>query len=165
MPIGVSFTVEDGKGAKSTTIIHIPSATALVDAQEFAVAVAQMLADLMGGGLVSVGVCYDIDISGLTDNGIAQNSDVEDGARFGWNVAGGFKASNRLGTFLETLYLPGTKQVDLTDPDVIAFVDVMVDGFVPISTLTVLPMDYRDADIEALDTALENFTKSRILRQ
>ena len=164
MAVGVSFTTEDAKGAKSTTIIYIPDATTLTDAQEFAAAMGQALADIMTGGVVAIGICYDVSVASLTSNTIEVNSDVEEGARFGWEVAGGFNASNRLATFAQSKLIAGSKEVDLTDADVIVFVDYMIDGFTPISTLDVLPIDYRNADIIALTTSLENFTKSRILR-
>ena len=164
MPITINYTTQDAKGAKSTTAIHLLDSETHVDVLEFASAVAQLFANMMTGGLVSVAVCYEIDISGLAGNTIQAGSDVEEGARFGWGVAGGFNASNRLGTFDESLIIAGSKEVDLTDADVAQWVGYMVDGYTATSTNVLLPVDYRAADINEIKTALENFTRSRVLR-
>lgn len=164
MAIGVVYSFQDAKGARSTTTINIPSATTLADATEFASAVAQLFANMTTGKLISVGLHFSVDISGLAGNTLGADSDVEEGAKFSWMVAGGYRASNRIPTFDEAKIVSGTKQVDVADADVAQFISYMENGFTATSTNVVLPVDYRNADIEDLVAALEDFQTSRKLR-
>lgn len=163
MPIGVVYTVEDAKRAKSTTTINIPSATTLADAQEFALSMGQLLATLLTGRITSIGIHFSVSIATLTSNSRGSLSDVEEGAKFGWE-AGTFKASNRLATFDESFILASSKQVDQADTDVLAFLNAMTVGLTMASTNVVAPVDYRDTDIDSVLWALEDFTSSRKMR-
>lgn len=163
MAIGIVITVEDAKKQKSNTTIWIPSGTTYDDAMEFAAALAQLWANMSDGQVVKVGVTFAVDVSGLASNTMGANADVEEGARFVWDVDGGYKASNRIATFLESKLIAGTNRVDLTDPDVAQWVGYMESGFTATSTNVVNPCDYRSDDIEDLASALESFTRSRKL--
>ena len=163
MSIGIVYTFIDAKGAKGTTTINVPAATLFADAMEFASAVAQLFASLTTGQLLTVGVHVSVDISGLASNILSPNADVEEGAKFTWLVNGGYRASNRIPTFDEAVIVSGTKQVDLADANVAQLIGYMTGDtpFVATSTNIVAPVDYRQADIETLVTALEDFTTSR----
>jgi hypothetical protein len=164
MPIGLVYTFQDAKGAKGTTTINIPDATAYADALEFASALAQLFANMTTGRLMAVGIHISVDVSGLASNTLGANSDVEEGAKFSWLTVGDFRASNRIPTFDEALIVAASKQVDVTDADVAQFVSYMTDGFTATSTNVVLPVDYRNADINDLISALEDFVTSRKMR-
>lgn len=164
MAIGVVYTFKDAKGATGTTTINLPSSTDYDDAVEFASAVAQLFANMTTGQLVSVGIHFSVDISGLAANTLDPNSDVEEGAKFSWGVLGGYRASNRIPTFDEAKIIASSKQVDLTDADVAQFVGYMVNGFTATSTNVVAPVDYRNTDINDIIGALEDFVSSRKMR-
>lgn len=162
--IGITVSVVDAKGATSNSTVWVPGASDIDDVIEFAEALAQNWANMQTGKVTKVGVTIAVDISSLSNNTLGANSDVEEGARFGWGVVGGFKSSNRIATFDETLIVSGTKQVDITDTDVAEFIGWMVSGFTPVSTVVILPTDYRSAVISSQDSALEDFQKSRKLK-
>lgn len=164
MTIGISVSIKDAKGVTGTTTVNIPASTSYADAMEFASALAQLFANMTTGKVVKVGINFSVDVSGLAGNVLDVNSDVEEGAKFSWLTAGNFRASNRIPTFDEAKIVAGTKQVDLTDPDVAQFVSYMTAGFTASSTNVVLPVDYRNADIEDVVSALEDFVSSRKLK-
>jgi len=164
MTIGIVYTLQDAKGLKGTTTINLPNGTSFADATEFASAVAQLIANMTTGKLVSVGVHFSVDISGLAANTLGANSDVEEGAKFSWIVAGGFNSSNRIPTFDEAKIVAGSKAVDLTDADVAQFVAYMTEGYTASSTNVIYPVDYRNTTIEDILGALEDFVTSRKMR-
>lgn len=162
--IGIVFTIKDDKGLKSTFTLNIPGATAGVDALEFAGDMAQLVASIVTGKLMTVGVHFSIDISGLSDNALGALSDVEEGARFSWGTVGDFIAVNRLATFDEAMIDPNSRQVDQTDTDVAAFIDAVTQGLTMTSTELIRCVDSRDAIINGIEGALESFQSSRMLR-
>jgi len=164
MAIGIVLTIKDDKGLKSTFTLNLPPATDETDALEFAGDVAQLAASIVTGKIISVSVRFSIDISGLSDNAIGAGSDVEEGARFVWSTVGDFIAANRLATFDESLIDANSRQVDQTDGDVAAFIDAVVSGLTMTSTNLVRCVDSRDAVINDIESALESFQSSRMLR-
>ena len=161
MATGIRLNVRDAKGAGSNTTIYVPDTADFDDVMEFGAALAQLWANMCTGVVERVSVTFEVDVSGLAGNTMDANSDVEEGARFAWLVAGGYTASNRIATFDESKMVSGTNQVDTGDPDVAQFVSYMEDGFTATSTNVVSPTDYRDDDITDLASAQESFQKTR----
>src|SRR3972149_1428064 len=88
-------------------------------------------------------------------------ADVQEKARFVFRTVGGFFKSISLPTFVESLFSAGSKDVDLTDTDVAAFVTAMIAGITVASTETVEPSDVREADITELEAASEAWGNAR----
>jgi hypothetical protein len=91
-------------------------------------------------------------------------ADVEEGARFQFQTAGGFATGHRVATFTEAKIVPGSRDVDLVDADVSAWTNALVSG---IDTSgaggsgVVSASDARNDDIVSLKFAREQFQSSR----
>lgn len=159
----INFNFVDGKGARSTTTINIPSGLNDVDLQAAAAQFAQLIANISDCQLTSVALCKAIDISGLINNGApAATIDVEEGARFVFSSLDGFRTSMRIPGFPETKLLAGTQTVDPADADIIAFVSLMEAGFVGVTDL-IAPSTSHAEDIAQLDAARDDFQRTRKL--
>lgn len=159
---GIIFTIEDEKGAFSTTEIRLPTATAWADVLLMSAALVPLIDALIAGAIRRVGIVFDYTVVGGIKLSPLAGSDVEEGARFQFRTENNFFTHLRLPTFLESLIVAGTREVDLTDADVAAFVDAMVDGIdLPDAAPIVEPSDSRGEDIVALTSAQEQFLSSR----
>jgi hypothetical protein len=157
MPAQISVSIRDSKAKTSHYFVNIPVATSLANATFFAQAVATLSDVLMGGQITSLGLCYRLDLPGGLKASPLANSDVEEGARFGFLTENLFSTRLRIPTFLEDYIVPGSKEVDLTDPDVDALVTLLVDGDIQNTEAC----DNREDDIESVAVARENFVKDR----
>lgn len=160
--VGVSYTIIDEKGVSSTTFMQVPDTFSLANTLQFAKDLALLVDAVIGGKITHIGACYLVTLpAGLKANPIA-NSDVEEGARFSFNTAGGFVTKMRLPTFLESKLSPASKDVNLLDSAVAAFVNAMVAGIAEANPAqTVTPSDGRQDDITSIRTARELFVKDR----
>lgn len=164
MAFSVILSVEDGKGKVSTTEVNVPSSVAWTDVVAFAQEVAKLIDVSITGRITRIGVCLSVGLPVALKNSADPLSDVEEGARFQFETAGGYFTGMRLPTFDEALIIAGTSEVDVTDPFVAAFITGMETG---INTTAsggsgvVAPCDKRDDDITALKFAREQFLSSR----
>jgi hypothetical protein len=156
MPAQIGISIKDSKGLIGTTLVNIPTATTAANGITFAQNLAALVDAVIGGQIVGLSLCYGVSLPGGIKATPNANQDVEEGARFSFNTAANHKTSLRLPTFLETLILSGTKQVDLEDLDVDAFVDAMTAGLGGI-----LPCDSRDEDVATVASAREQFLSDR----
>jgi len=165
LAISISFTVEDAKGAQSTVQFNVGDGLTQASMEEIALELAPVIKTLMKGGIKKASACVNLDISSIAGiDTIDPDSDVEEGGRFIWNVAGGYAASNRLATFDEAYVLPNTRVIDTTDTDVAAFLTLLTTGVTTTDNGLVTFTDYRGADIASLDSARESFQRSRRVR-
>lgn len=169
MGFSVVYSIRDEKGAVSTTEINLPAATSFHDVAIFAGQMALIINPLIRGAITRIGVCYMLTLpAGLRTTPLT-GSDVEEGARFQFKTSNGFYTSNRIPTFDESLVIPGTREVDLLDPNVSAFYIGMNLGlntsgatFNGVSgTGVISPSDSRGDDIVRLEGAVEQFLSSR----
>jgi hypothetical protein len=160
MAFEIIFSVKDEKDKYSTVRLYLPSSTVWTDAIEFVKDAAPLLEALIRGQITRAGIAYTVDVSdlGLRASPLS-GSDVEEGANFIF-TASPFQMRHRIPTFDESKILAGTREVDLTDADVDAWVDMMVDGITPVATL-VEPCEWRGDDLEACSSAKEAFQRSR----
>jgi hypothetical protein len=89
---------------------------------------------------------------------------VEEGARFQFATVGGFATGHRVATFTEAKIVPGSRDVDLVDGDVAAWVNALVSGIdtAPAGGSGVVgASDARNDDIVSLKFAREQFQSSR----
>ncbi len=163
--LGLTFTFADRKGKNSTTIINIPSNTAMPDAIIFGQQMALLIDPLITGTIQRVGVALTVDISGLGLNTVAADAaDVEEGGFFQFLTNGGFRTSNRIPTFDEAKVTVGGTDINQVDTDVAAFLTAMESGLdlVPSGGSGVVsPTDGRDDDITSTEVAREAFQSSR----
>lgn len=166
MPFVLIYSIKDEKGKRSTTEVNLPESTAFADVVLFAGAMAQIIEPLISGSIERVGIAFILALSSITGLKAtpAANSDIEEGARFGFKTLGNFTTALRIPTFREDFVTVGTREVDTTDADVAAFVTAMRTG-INLTGLggsgTVAPVDKREEDIVTLDSAKEQFVSSR----
>lgn len=164
MALEVLYTIRDGKGQTSTMEIALPSTLTLAKAIAFAGDMALLINNIITGAITRIGIALMIDLpSGLRATPLT-TSDVEEGARFQFRTNQGHYTSLRIPTFSEGKIVPGSRQVDLTDGQVAAFVTGMVNGIdidPTAGTDIVQPSDKRNEDIVALVSAKEQFMSSR----
>lgn len=164
MTYAILYSIEDEKGKRSTTEIKLPGATAYDDVRIFAAQMAPLIDALITGAIVRIGISDTLDLPGGLAAAPAANSDVEEGGRFQWRTNGGYYTGLRLPTFDEAMINAGSRDVNLADTDVAAFLAAMKDGIDLVSeggSGVIQPSDYRDDDITALEFAREQFQSSR----
>ncbi len=110
----------------------------------------------MGGKLESIDVCVGVTIPGGLKSDPDADSDIEEGALFVYEDADGRFYKQRVPTFLETLILTGTRQVDNSNAAVQALTDAIITGLD-----TVAPQTMAATDITALRSDKEQFVKNR----
>lgn len=159
MTISVFLNVVDAKGDPSTIEIPFPAATPYAAINALVPAVAALINPLVLGGLRSAGVKIEIPVPTWGDTALLV-SDVQEKAEFAFRGVNGFLKRLNLPTFDEAFFIPSSKNVDLSDPDVAAFVDMMTDGITVSSTLC-QPCDIRGDDLVVLEKARENWGKPR----
>lgn len=162
MAYSVQLTISDAKGEQSVVSIPLPTATSITDASLFAEQVIPLIEPLVNGALrdarLSVPIPYTPWIA------TASISDVQEKARFAFRTVNDFLKLISIPSVVESIFSPGTKNVDTTDTDVAAFVTAMVDGI----DLTgvggsgvIQPCDVRGEDLTELATAVEAWGRSR----
>lgn len=157
LPIKIQYSVLDDKGLIARTLVHVPSGTSLANAGVFAGDLAGAIDALIHGQIVSVDICIPFDFSGLgLKTAPDANSDVEEGALFGFVDALGLTYRQRLPTFSEAFILANSRNVDLANAAVQAYTDGIITGF-----STVAPTTQSGSDLTALRDAKEQFVKNR----
>lgn len=171
MPITLFVRIADAGGptGPDTSVITVEldpdvSITNLVNATE---ALALLIEPLITGQIVGAGFTLEVPLNGVIV-GAAANvfADVQEKAVFAFRTANGFLKRISIPTFAETLFTGGGSghDVDLTDPDVAAFVDAMEDGIdlAPAGGIGLVPVvDTRDEDLVSLESAVQLFVNRR----
>lgn len=157
-PIQTWYGISDAKGAISTVTIPIPSGTAVGDLVGFVQGMAALLEPLCTGTLRAAGVTIPVP---FTPWDVAlSTSDVQEKARFGFRTVNNFLKRLSIPTFLESLFSPGTKEVNQADTDVAALITAMESG-ITINAHVIAPVDEREEDLTDLETAVEEWGRSR----
>lgn len=158
MPANIYFLVEEAGSTDLGRIeIPFPSTISMADAQDLVTAILPILYPLLNGRIAQAGVSFGLDIGASGLNVTAAIADLRDKARFAFSASGAagiFPKLMTLPTYNEDYTLPGTKELDITDPDVDAFVDLMVSGIAVVSG-TIQPVDSREYDLFSLRYAVE----------
>jgi len=160
MAIFAYFNIIDSKGDVSRVEIPFPSGTvlgAVVDAMDD---IADLIQAMVAGGLQSAGISFEVDVSATWGAVAGLAADVQEKAEFVFNTAGGYLKRLNIPTVLESIFNPGSAEVDLGNSSVEAFIDFMEDGIVS-GAETITPSDYRGADVLTLRSAKENWGKRR----
>lgn len=160
----VLMSVRDNKNQVSTMEFNIPGATTLADAQIMAQEMALLADPMLLGAISRLGISVSVDLPGGLTGSPSTGADVEEGARFQHLTSGNFRSGLRMPTFNESRIVSGSRAVDLTDADVIAWVDAMNDGLDITGaggSGVISPCDKRGEDLESLVFAQEQFQASR----
>jgi hypothetical protein len=100
MATAILFSIRDDKNETSTLQINVADTVSTADAIAYAETVAPLLDALLVGVIDRIGIAVNVDISGLGLNtSPGTGADVEEGARFQFQTAGGFATGHRVATF------------------------------------------------------------------
>lgn len=171
MPITLYVRVADagGPSGPDTSVITVElhpetSMANLVNATE---ALALLIEPLISGQIIAAGFTIEVPLNGVIV-GAAANvfADVQEKAVFAFRTANGFLKRISIPTFAEVLFNQGGAghDVDLTDPDVAAFVDAMEDGIdlAAAGGIGLVPVvDTRNEDLVSLESAVQYFSQRR----
>lgn len=163
MAASIYFVVTDSDGDPSTLEFFFPAATPVAVLVAGVPALAALINPLVNGGLRKAGFRVEVDVSGVWGPVAALISDVQEKAEFFIRTAIGIPSRLNLPTFDENFFVPGTKNVDLADAAVVAFIDFLEDG-ITAGGGSLEPTDYREADFETVEKATENWGKRRNTR-
>lgn len=160
MPIAISIRYEfvDEKGDTSFTKVRVPNGFAIANYQEFAVGMAQLIANVSNARITRAGITLGIDLSGLGLQAVAQVlGQVTHKATFSFNSAvAGLRKILRLPNVNESKVVAGSDALDLADADVVAFSNAMTSGLA-VTGGTIQPTNDREDDLTALNYARETF--------
>lgn len=158
MAISVVFTVSDAKGDQSTFSVPVPTGTAITDLAGFAQALAALIEPLCNGALRDLH--FSIPVSFTPWSAAASISDIQEKARFAFRTVNGFLKHVSLPTAVESVFAAGSRDVDIANTDVAAFITAMTDG-ITVNAHDVEPCDVRGEDLTELESASEAWGKSR----
>jgi len=156
LAVTVNFTMVDSKGKSSITKVRVPSGFSVSQYTEFAVAMAQVIANLSDGGITNISVGIPLSLSGATIRAVAGlAADVAKKAllQAGSAVAGLF-ARFTIPTYDEAHSTTGSDEIDQADPDVAALIAIYEAGAGGAS-----PIDLRGNNLTDVTLAREIFRK------
>lgn len=158
MPISVFYRVQDAKGDTSTITIPIPDGTLITNVAGYVTAMSSILEDLINGTLVEAGFAVTVPVTPWAL--AAPISDVQERARFVFRGINGFLKSISLPSVIESIFSPGSREVNRADPAVAAFVTAIVDG-ITVSGADIEAVDIRGDDLTNLVQATEAWGRMR----
>lgn len=150
--------IRDHDGDTSTFTLNFPSSFTLTEIQGFATSFIPLVDAIVHGTIEEAGIALVVTLPGGLKANPVQYSDVQHGALFSMRTDGNYNTSFRLPTFDPALYSTGSKNVDVEDSDVAAFIAACVSGL-DVSGSMIEPSDYRGDDVTALVKAVESFRK------
>lgn len=153
MPWGLSYTFRDEPKDDSVMTIYFNNDLTVLQVGELNLTLQGLLRPLTNGGIVNAEATLGLPVTTGYET-IADTSRVSAGARFIWNVTGGYKTSFRLPTRLESIITDGSKNVDLANPDVAALVTAL-EGGITVTLGTATMQDYRGTLVTTLSSAKE----------
>lgn len=158
--VAINFSVVDAKGKTSRIPIHVPTGFTILQYVEAANAFGQLLTDLLEGSITEISVSIPVSLSGATLKAAATSiADLAKKALFLISSSvSGLGSKINLPTYREAYTVTGSDVVDLSDPDVAAFVTILEDG-VNVAGTPVLPCDLRGNDLVQVNSGREIFRR------
>ena len=161
MAYEVYFVVADADGTTSTITIPVPATVNLLNIPEIVADLGAMIVPMLYGDIISAGMRVEVSVSGFASGIAGTLADVAEKAKFVFRGVNGFLKSLSLPAVSEDI-INTTGDVDLTDPNVAAFVTAMEDGWLlDDATTLVQPCDIRGDDLVTLVSAEEAFGRNR----
>ena len=147
--------IRDEDGDSSTMTVKFPDSLTITDIIDYADDFLLLVDAVIDGKVEGAGICIGYTLPGGLKASPINNCDVQHGAQFLFR-AGGYPVRLRVPTFKPTMFVAGSKVVDITDSDVLNFRNSISAGLTPDITL-VQPSDNRGADIDEWVSGVENF--------
>lgn len=147
-PFSIVYTVVDDSGDEAETAIYVPDSFSLAQYTEFGAGFATLFDAILHGRVSQAGLNVDIDISSLTSNVVADDSNVEEIAAFQFLTSENRQVDLNVPAMIESAELEGTDELDTSDPAVSAIITAMEDGIVTAGG-TITPTDIGEDDITA----------------
>lgn len=164
MALAVSFRFDfiDVKGKTTFTKMRTPSTFSIAQYTEFAVAMGQIICNMIAVRLTGISATFTLDLSGLSLKAAATSvADVFQKGYFSFNSAStGFRKRLRIPTFDESKVGLGSDNIDTLDAAVAAFDAAMTNGIV-VTGGTIQPVTERGHDLVSLNEAREVFQRHR----
>lgn len=145
-------TVRDQAGGRARFAVHPIAGKSLAEYAEGAIAFAEDLNDMITGVVEAVRFFLGVDISGLTNNTVQGNSDVEESGQFIFADADGRHVEVNIPGILSDYFVAGSNDLDTANATVDAFVDLMIDGGA-VTGGTAIPCNIAEIDIVSLVSA------------
>jgi len=164
-PIRVTYTIADAQVPVqySNISFNLP-VTGLTGGQreEFALAFAQVLDDIIDGAIVKISLTTLLDLPAGIKGAGDPGADVEEGAEFSWTTAVGYPSTNRVPTFKESQFSEAgdSKQVNQANTEVAAFINAVLLGLA-VTGGQAQPCDSHNVDLTVLRGARSMFQKER----
>lgn len=160
MPIEIVYTIEDASGDQSTTSVRVGDSTSATLLAGFATGFATALNNIIGGIIRGAAAFLRQDISGLTDNNLGGNSDVEQIGKFEFLTETGTRVKVNVPCLDEVGVGATTSDaINQADANVAAFIAAMEDG-VNVTGALIEPCDIGEGDITEVIFAREAFRNS-----
>lgn len=160
LAVSLNFTILDAKGKSSITKIRVPVGFSIVQYGECALAFAQLICNITDGVITDVTVSLPINLSGATIRAVASiTADVAKKALFFVRSAtAGLFTKFFFPTYAESNTVVGSDNLDTTDADVSAMIDILETG-INVSGTVVAPRDLRGTSLDAVIETREIFRK------
>lgn len=161
LAVSIRFDTLDDKGDTSFTKIRVPTGFSVAQYTEFAIAMAQFIANTSNCVITGASITFGIDLSGLGLKVAATSiADVFQKGYFAFaSAATGFFKRFRVPTLLESVVSAGSDNIDTLLAPVAAFVNANTNGIAVTGPLTIQPQTERGHDLTALSEAREVFLK------
>lgn len=151
-----SISLRDYKGDQTTIPVFFPATFTQANIQAWLTSAAPFIDEVTGAVLQSASITLPLTLpGGLTAEAVA-NDDLQEGANFSFNTVNRYNHLMRLPA-IKPAYTAGVS-VDITDPDIIAFVGTITVGIDDGGT-QVIPSDAAGGDITGLSSAKKTFRK------
>lgn len=156
----IKYYVYDEANEKSTFSIFVKPTFTLADYVETAIGLAEFIDIVIHGKFGGIAdLCLDVDISGLTNNLEAVDSDVEEVGYFQFLSFDGYPVSCNLPGIGDDQVLAATRELDTSDPAIAAFISGMETTWGGLG-----PTDIAESDIVDTPIARERFRNSGVSR-
>jgi len=151
----IDWTVRDRQNAPSHVLEYLPGNATIAQVGAYIDAVTNLLEDMLDGAISNCAISKDYDIGDLGLRTAAlDNADRSEGGEFVFKTENSYFTKRRIPTFKESQVIVGTELIDLTNPEVSAWLTVVFAGVGGIA-----PCDYRGDDIAETWTATEDFKR------
>lgn len=132
--------------------VHTPEGLTIVQYAEAAGVLAQDIDGFTNGRIEGGSMTIPVDISGLTGNVAAENSDVEEIAALGAETASGRPVVVNIPTPSALVFIDGSNDLDISDPLLAPVISMLENGLVTLGGL-MQPTDVEQEDITQVVTA------------
>ncbi len=145
-------TIRDQAAKRARFEVNPIAGKTLAVYAEAAIAFAEDVNDVVTGVVETVRMFQGVDISGLINNTVQGNSDVEESGQFIFAAADGRHVEVNVPGIISDYFIAGSNDLDTANATVDAFVDLMIDG-VAVTGGNAIPTNIAEIDIVSLVSA------------